>query len=159
MYDSKGLKNETMVCFSDGAHIIYSYCPIGYIIINYSTVRTCLMLELMTKYYNGAALGCQTDGGDLIRIDSAEKYTIFQQFIASKLSYIFYLWTFTISKKIWVFLQNHIFQQCIAGLLHDIIQVLRIRLGQTVSFQIKNIFTRFDIWSNFLIHRLTCYKQ
>lgn len=64
---------------------MYSYCPIGYIDVNFSTVRTCLRLELMTKTYSGAAISCQADGGDLIRIDSAEKYAIFLQFIASKL--------------------------------------------------------------------------
>lgn len=40
----------------------------------------------MTKQYDEAAISCQSDGGDLIRIDSAEKYAIFQQFITSELS-------------------------------------------------------------------------
>lgn len=40
----------------------------------------------MTKQYDEAATSCQSDGGDLIRIDSAEKYAIFQQFITSELS-------------------------------------------------------------------------
>lgn len=62
------------------------YCPTGYIGVNSSTVRTCLRLELMTKQYDEAATSCQSDGGDLIRIDSAEKYAIFQQFITSELS-------------------------------------------------------------------------
>lgn len=62
------------------------YCPTGYIGVNSSTVRTCLRLELTTKKYDEAATSCQSDGGDLIRIDSAEKYAIFQQFITSELS-------------------------------------------------------------------------
>lgn len=70
--------------FSGGTNIVY--CPIGYTDVNSSTVRTCLRLELMTKQYNDAAMSCQSEGGDLIRIDSAEKYAIFQQFIDSKLS-------------------------------------------------------------------------
>lgn len=70
--------------FSDGDNVVYSYCLTEYIDVNYSMVRTCLRLELLAKNYSDAALSCQRDGGDLIRIDSAEKYTIFQQFIASK---------------------------------------------------------------------------
>lgn len=73
------------MCFSlDGANVVYSYCPTEYIDVNSSMVRTCLRLELMAKNYSDAALGCQRDGGDLIRIDSAEKFTIFLQFIASE---------------------------------------------------------------------------
>lgn len=75
---------QKFVFFSGGTNIVY--CPIGYIDVNSSTVRTCLRLELMTKQYNDAAMSCQSEGGDLIRIDSAEKYAIFQQFIDSKLS-------------------------------------------------------------------------
>lgn len=70
--------------YPGGANIVY--CPTGYIGVNSSTVRTCLRLELMTKQYDEAATSCQSDGGDLIRIDSAEKYAIFQQFITSELS-------------------------------------------------------------------------
>lgn len=87
-----------------GANIVY--CPTGYIGVNSLTVRTCLRLELMTKQYDEAATSCQSDGGDLIRIDSAEKYTIFQQFITNNVPLaVAEVWiqSFRDSNEIWRF--------------------------------------------------------
>ncbi|XP_062602934.1 uncharacterized protein LOC134264654 [Saccostrea cucullata] len=57
-----------------------SPCPEGYTTYNYTYFEICLMYVPVNSKYPDAVENCKENGGDLIKIDSLEKYDIFKSF-------------------------------------------------------------------------------
>ncbi|XP_061190503.1 type-2 ice-structuring protein-like [Saccostrea echinata] len=56
-------------------------CPRGYSVYIPLDITRCLRYEKTPAQYADAANACHLEGGDIIKIDSAEKFSIFKEFL------------------------------------------------------------------------------
>lgn len=66
-------------------------CPKEFIEYENDTVRTCLLAELTPRNHSDAVSHCQAKKGDLIRLDSTEKYQMLQDVVAGKLKKLLFI--------------------------------------------------------------------
>ncbi|XP_061190272.1 uncharacterized protein LOC133198147 [Saccostrea echinata] len=55
-----------------------AHCPSAYAVYDYTHFNICLRYISISANYTEAVSRCQQDGGDLVRIDSFQKYDIFK---------------------------------------------------------------------------------
>lgn len=81
----KKINNENKISFVIFFHcfIPLGNCPIKYKGYDYNNHKTCLRFEECLKTYKEAADICQTEGGDLIRVDSITKHSIMRAVVGS----------------------------------------------------------------------------
>jgi hypothetical protein len=60
--------------------LILDYCRVGYNAHQYTNSMICLKYVTMDTTYPDAVNSCRGDGGDLIRIESKQKFDIFKAY-------------------------------------------------------------------------------
>jgi hypothetical protein len=74
-------KIPSLQCRYHYASLIPVLCPEGYNIHQYTDSTICLKYVTKGANYPDAVNNCKGDGGDLIRMDSKQKYDIFKAYL------------------------------------------------------------------------------
>ncbi|XP_062599529.1 uncharacterized protein LOC134261067, partial [Saccostrea cucullata] len=60
---------------------ITGFCPRGYSVYMPLDITRCMRYEETPAQYDDAAKACQLEGADIIKLDSAQKFKIFKEFL------------------------------------------------------------------------------